>query len=134
MAGALAYGKGGGEDGWRLRKDGSRIRGSGEITPIVENCGNTLILRCSSSEGGCTSRFASRLIGERELVRRQISKGHTSGSLISGAAARSSTNITEHHVTELAVMPSELEQLPDLAGYLKLASSPAWLNLTMGMA
>src|SRR6202050_2281059 len=38
---------------------------------IVENCGNTLILRCSASEGGGTSHFASRLIGEREVVRRQ---------------------------------------------------------------
>src|SRR5476649_992026 len=36
---------------------------------IVENCGNTLILRCSASEGGGTSRFASRLIGEREVLR-----------------------------------------------------------------
>src|ERR1700685_2284934 len=36
---------------------------------IVENCGNTLILRCSASEGGGTSRFASRLVGEREVLR-----------------------------------------------------------------
>src|SRR5882762_9600939 len=36
---------------------------------IVENCGNTLILRCSGSEHGGTSQFASRLIGEREVVR-----------------------------------------------------------------
>jgi hypothetical protein len=35
----------------------------------VENCGNTLILRCSGSEHGGTSRFASNLIGERESVR-----------------------------------------------------------------
>src|ERR1700694_623293 len=36
---------------------------------VVENCGNTLVLRCSASEGGGTSRFASRLIGEREVLR-----------------------------------------------------------------
>src|ERR1700690_3052557 len=30
---------------------------------IIENCGNTLILRCSGSENGGTSQFASRLIG-----------------------------------------------------------------------
>src|SRR5438046_7966535 len=36
---------------------------------IVENCGNTLVLRCSGSEHGGTSQFASRLIGEREVVR-----------------------------------------------------------------
>src|SRR5450755_2373405 len=42
---------------------------------IVENCGNTLILRCAGSEGGGTSQFASRLIGEREIVRRQVTRG-----------------------------------------------------------
>ena len=28
-------------------------------------------------------------------------------------------------------MPSELEQLPDLVGYLKLASSPAWQRVRL---
>jgi hypothetical protein len=28
--------------------------------------------------------------------------------------------------TEAAVLHSEIEQLPDLQGYLKLASSPVW--------
>jgi hypothetical protein len=39
---------------------------------------------------------------------------------------------SEHHVTESAVLPSEIEQLPDLAGYLKLAPSPSWrrVNIT----
>jgi PAS domain S-box-containing protein len=36
IAGAIADGRGGGEEGWRLRKDGSRIWGSGEVTPILE--------------------------------------------------------------------------------------------------
>jgi len=30
------------------------------------------------------------------------------------------------HVTEAAVLPSEIEQLPDLQGYLKFASQPEW--------
>jgi hypothetical protein len=32
-------------------------------------------------------------------------------------------------VTEAAVRPSEIEQLPDFTGYLKTASSPAWLKV-----
>ena len=32
-------------------------------------------MRCSGSENGGTSQFASRLIGDRELLRRQISHG-----------------------------------------------------------
>ena len=89
----------------------------------MENCGNTLILRCSGSEGGGTSRFASRLIGEREIVRVHQSRSRSAKDW------RSSVTSSEHHVTEAAVLPSEIEQLPDLQGYLKLASHPAWMKV-----
>ncbi len=36
IAGAIAHGRGGGEEGWRIRKDGSRMWGSGEVAPIRE--------------------------------------------------------------------------------------------------
>jgi type IV secretory pathway TraG/TraD family ATPase VirD4 len=120
----------------RLRKFGGRCiigfqslaqvsstYGSGDAQTITENCANTLILRCSGSDNGGTSHFASRLIGEREIVRRQTSRGRDYEIFKAG---RRSTNIATQHVTEAAVMPSELEQLPDLAGYLKTASSRAW--------
>ncbi len=120
----------------RLRKFGGRcvlgfqsiaqvssIYGAGEAQTIVENCGNTLILHCSGSEGGGTSRFASRLIGEREVVRTAVSRSRRPDSW------SSSTTTSEQHVTELAVMPSEIEQLPDLEGYLKFASHPHWLRV-----
>src|SRR2546429_331877 len=97
----------------RLRKFGGRCvlgfqsiaqvsstYGSGEAQTLVENCGNTLILRCSGSEHGGTSQFASRRVGDREVV---------------GVRDRGQR--------------LEIEQLPDLAGYLKLASSPAWLRV-----
>jgi type IV secretory pathway TraG/TraD family ATPase VirD4 len=99
---------------------------------IVENCGNTLILRCSGSENGGTSQFASRLIGDREVLRRQVSRGSDRESAFSSRGARRSRNITEQHTTEPAIMPSELEQLPDLCGYLKRASSPEWLRVAIG--
>src|SRR5579859_415764 len=41
IARAIAHGRGGGEEGWRLRKDGSRIWGAGEVTPILE--GNEIV-------------------------------------------------------------------------------------------
>jgi predicted RNA-binding Zn-ribbon protein involved in translation (DUF1610 family) len=52
----------------------SNTHSAGEAQTIVENCGNTLILRCSGSEHGGTSRFASNLIGEREIVRAEYSR------------------------------------------------------------
>jgi len=98
---------------------------------VVENCGNTLLLRCSSSEHGGTSQFASRLIGDREVVRKQKSRGRDTQGLFSSSGARRSTHVNDHYVTEPAVLPSELEQLPDLAGYLKIASSPAWVKVSL---
>jgi type IV secretory pathway TraG/TraD family ATPase VirD4 len=104
---------------------------AGEAHTIIENCGNTLILRCSASENGGTSQFASRLIGEREVLRRQISRGKERESAFSSRAARRSRTFTDHHVTETAVLASELEQLPDLRGYLKTASSPTWWKVNL---
>ena len=126
----------------RLRKFGGRCvlgfqsvaqvsgtYGAQDAQTIVENCGNTLILRCSGSENGGTSQFASRLIGEREVLRRQISRGSDRGGGWSSPGSRRSKNTSEQHVTEAAVMPSELEQLPDFNGYFKAASSTAWLKV-----
>src|SRR5262249_28673748 len=89
----------------RLRKFGGRCvlgfqsiaqvsstYGIGEAQTLVENCGNSLILRCSGSEHGGTSQFASRLIGEREVMRRQTSRGSERLGLAS--AARRSTSVS----------------------------------------
>jgi type IV secretory pathway TraG/TraD family ATPase VirD4 len=126
----------------RLRKFGGRCvlgfqsiaqvsstYGQGDANTIVENCGNTLILRCSGSENGGTSQFASRLIGEREVLRREVSRGSDREGGWSSRGSRRSENTSEQHVTEAAVMPSEIEQLPDFTGYLKTASSPEWLKV-----
>ncbi len=126
----------------RLRKFGGRCvlgfqsvaqvsttYGAGDAQTVVENCGNTVILRCSGSEHGGTSYFASRLIGDREIVRRQTSRGRDRGALLSPGGLRRSTQVSEQLATEAAVMPSEVEQLPDLAGYLKTASSPRWVRI-----
>jgi type IV secretory pathway TraG/TraD family ATPase VirD4 len=128
----------------RLRKFGGRCvlgfqsvgqvystYGSGEGQTVVENCGNTMILRCSGSEQGGTSSFASRLIGEREVVRRQTSRGRDRGGLFAAHSSRRSFQISEQQLSESAVLASELEQLPDLHGYLKTASSPGWCRVRL---
>jgi len=110
----------------------SSTYGQSDAQTVIENCANTLILRCSGSENGGTSQFASRLIGDREILRRQISRGSDREMALSARGARRSRNVTEQHATETAVMPSELEQLPDLCGYLKRASSASWLKVAFG--
>jgi hypothetical protein len=126
----------------RLRKFGGRCvlgfqsiaqvsgtYGHAESQTIVENCGNTLILRCSASEGGGTARFASSLIGEREIIREQITKGHSGGFVF--ANDHRSVSTSQHHVTESAVLASQIEQLPDLQGYLKFASTAEWRRVRL---
>ncbi len=122
----------------RLRKFGGRsilgfqsiaqvssTYGTGDAQTIVENCGNTLILRCSGSDHGGTANFASRLIGQREVLRINRSRSHRPGDLLS------SMTLSEHVGIEPAVMDSQIEQLPDLAGYLKFASTPNWQRVTL---
>jgi hypothetical protein len=120
----------------RLRKFGGRVvlglqsvaqvsstYGQGDAHTIVENCANTLILRCSASEGGGTARFASQLIGEREVLRTTTSTTRRASEMFG------SVSESEHFNMEAAVLPAQIEQLPDLDGYLKLASNPHWLRV-----
>jgi hypothetical protein len=125
----------------RLRKFGGRCvlgfqsvaqvagtYGASDAHTIVENCGNTLILRCSASEGGGTARFASTLIGQREVIRTTQSRSRRPGSLLR------TVTVSEQLRVEPAVMESEIEQLPDLAGFLKCASRGHWLRVSMAPA
>ena len=122
----------------RLRKFGGRCvlglqsiaqvgstYGAGDARTIVENCGNSLILRCSASEGGGTSRFASTLIGQREVLRTTQSRSRRPSEFLG------SVTHSQHVSIESAVMDSEVEQLPDLAGYLKFASSERWFRVAL---
>ena len=124
----------------RLRKFGGRCvlgfqsiaqvsgtYGAADAQTIVENCGNTLILRCSAGENGGTAQFASKLIGEREVLREQVSRVQ-GGFLDKSPRSRS---VSLQRVTERAVLAAEVEQLPDLSGYLKFASGRVWLRVRM---
>ncbi|HEX4051165.1 MAG TPA: type IV secretion system DNA-binding domain-containing protein [Steroidobacteraceae bacterium] len=117
----------------RLRKFGGRCilgfqsiaqvsatYGKGNAETIVENCGNSLILRCSASEHGGTAEFASRLIGQREIIYTQRSRTRNPGKFLSSVTS------SEQLRAEPAVLASQIERLPDLTGYLKLASYPDW--------
>ena len=122
----------------RLRKFGGRCvlgfqslaqvsstYGQGDARTIVENCGNTLILRCSASEGGGTARFASQLIGDREVLRTTVTRSRRL------TEALGSISHGQHYSVEAAVLPSQIEQLPDLTGYLKRASEPEWRQVRL---
>ncbi len=126
----------------RLRKFGGRCvlgfqslaqvsstYGRGEAQTIVENCSNTLVLRCSASERGGTAEFASTLIGQRELVRTEWSISEPAG--LWASLRRAGRTRSQRRSTEAAVLASQIEQLADGQGFLKLASSPAWRRVRL---
>ncbi len=103
----------------------SSTYGAGDAHTIVENCGNTLILRCSASEGGGTARFASQLVGDREVMRTTVSTSSRSTEIFG------SRTHSQQIIREPALLPSEIEQLPDLTGYLKHASKAVWQRVSL---
>ena len=106
----------------RCRKFGTRIglgfqsiaqvsntyRGSAHT--IIENCATSVVLRCSASEHGGTAEFASKLIGQQEVLHTTRSRTRQPGRW------RSSTTSSESSRIEPAIMASEIERLPDLEG------------------
>jgi type IV secretory pathway TraG/TraD family ATPase VirD4 len=125
----------------RLRKFGGRCvlgfqsiaqvsgtYGAAHAHTIVENCANTLLLRCSASEGGGTAQFAARLVGEREVEREQVSRSRAGGWWLRAAETVSRSR---RRAVEPALLAAEIERLPDLAGYLKLASAPDWSRVEL---
>jgi hypothetical protein len=62
-------------------------------------------------------------------VRTQVSETVSRDRMTFVAAQRKSTTTSLHHTTEPAVLPAEIGKLPDLSGYLKLASRPQWLRV-----
>jgi hypothetical protein len=92
---------------------------------IVENCSNSMIFRCAASEGGGTARFASQLVGEREIIRTTRSMSRRYDERIG------SITDSEQISVEPALLPSQIEQLPDLTAYLKYASNPVWQRVLL---
>ena len=126
----------------RLRKFGGRcvlgmqsiaqVRacyGEADARTIIENCSSSLILRCSASEAGGTAQFASQLIGDRQVRRREYAHSVSRPAWYSGGAPRYQRTLSERTHIEPAVLAAEIEQLADFHGYLKLASRPEWLRV-----
>lgn len=72
-----------------------------------------------------TSEFASRLIGQREIMHTTRSKTRRP------TGCMGSTRSREHLEIEPAIMASEIEHLPDLEGHFKFASTPDWRRVTL---
>jgi len=79
---------------------------------ILRRCPFTWYLRNRNA-----ARFVSQLVSEAEVIRKQISTTRQPAEI------QVNKNTSEHHVRQHAVMPSEIRQPPDLAAFIKPASS-----------
>ncbi len=129
----------------RLRKFGGRcvigfqsvgplssIYGDGIAAALIENTGAKLILRCSASEGGGTAAFASQIIGKRDVWRASSNTGVSSQTHVQGLSSGRSSGSTSSIVTEDAVLATQIENLPDLTGYLTTPSVAGWAKVRFG--
>ena len=88
---------------------------------IEEQIGTKLVLRADGFGPEGTAEYASKLIGEREVEREEVSVSRKPG-----LGRRGSTSHAMRQRTERAVMPAEIAQLPDLVGYLRPAGRGEW--------
>ena len=106
------------------------IYGSGVAAAMVENCANRLILRCAAGGHNSTANWASELIGQVQYWK----YGSTSGKnrrLGGGGSSGVTESVNKSVVTEMAVMPAQIEQLPEFgSGYFKTPSDPRWYRLS----
>jgi hypothetical protein len=98
------------------------IYGRDTAITLVSSPTTKIILRCDEPE---TAKWASDLIGNREITRPQMT------SLAGVSGMREGINITSHRSTEPTVMPAQIQLLKELHGYLCIAGYPR-CELTIG--
>ncbi len=91
--------------------------------------GSQVLLSCFSSQlllrapDPDTARWCSDSIGQRHVIRKVSSESQSSGG---GGKSES-----DQHAIEAAVLPAELQNLPKLQGFLRLADAPAILRVRL---
>lgn len=90
--------------------------GSDEASALLSMPKTRLTLRTSDGE---TAEAMSKELGDRKIQRKQVSE--TSGS--SKGVASTGTSTSWQTVTERAVLPSTIQKLQDLRGYLRTGGS-----------
>ena len=91
--------------------------GENQARTIIENCSTKLILRCEVSRDGGTAEYASTLIGDREVAYEDRTQSEERD-------AKPSVSMKQR--TERAVLASEVTQLPDRTGFLRLGGAEGW--------
>lgn len=122
----------------KLRKYGGRVvlglqtvsqlretYGKDEAQTLLANLSTKLILRAGDNE---TAEYFSKELGEQDIDRLQMTSGHgssTGGMFNPGQSSQSAnTNFNMLRVRQAVIMSSEVLNLPDMHGFLKIPGQP----------
>jgi type IV secretory pathway TraG/TraD family ATPase VirD4 len=100
-----------------------------QLKEIYGQFGAQVLLSCFSSQlllrapDPDTARWCSDSIGQRHLIRKVSSESQNAGG---GGKSES-----DQHAIEAAVLPSEMQNLAKLQGFLRLADAPAILRIRL---
>jgi len=99
--------------------------GKDEAQTLLANLSTKLILRAGDNE---TAEYFSKELGEQDIDRLQMTTGQgtSSGGLTNPGQSSESfnTNYNMQRVRQAAIMSSEVLNLPDLQGFLKIPGQP----------
>ena len=99
--------------------------GKDEAQTLLANLSTKLILRAGDNE---TAEYFSKGLGEQDIDRLQMTTGQgtSSGGLTNPGQSSESfnTNYNMQRVRQAAIMSSEVLNLPDLQGFLKIPGQP----------
>jgi type IV secretory pathway TraG/TraD family ATPase VirD4 len=88
---------------------------------LLANISTKLVLRAGDGE---TAEYFSAEFGDQEVQRAQQSHSRSSSNSRSGSTDSESSSVTHLRETKRTILASSIAALPDLHGYLKIASSP----------
>lgn len=103
----------------------TKIYGREETSILLQGTLIKLMLRCSDPE---TADTMSKLIGKREILRYKTNESKTAATFRSPASKTKS--IVEDYNESFAILPSEIQNRPDLEGYLKVGELASKVQVT----
>jgi hypothetical protein len=98
----------------------SKIYGNEDTQILLQGTMTKLMLRCGDPQ---TAETMAKLIGKQE--KSEIITNHSRSSGSFGKSPTKTVNQVEQRRETFAVLPSEIQNLPDLDGYLKIDGIPA---------
>lgn len=103
----------------------TKIYGREETSILLQGTLIKLMLRCSDPD---TADTMMKLIGKREILRYKINESKTAATLRSPASR--SKAIVQDYNESFAILSSEIQNCPDLEGYLKIGELTSRVKVT----